>query len=614
MIRNKKVIPAEMRRMVVVFGLVGIVLAFLTGCDRNMNTMGASTGSGSTKLSQGIDPTNEGSVQLRIGDDPATPEGRIMTLRLDITSMKLWNSSELAITACAAGNGDGVYDYTPTHGNAPAIGQTLDITGMTNAANNGTFVVTALGVGTFTVVNAIAAPESDSVGTAISQTAGPGAIDFLVDPVSVELTHSSTVTVPIAQSAANPNTSYDRLDIAYSGSAITYMDMPSLTAVNQELGPLPKQTVDLSAAPVTLGTDPVVINVNVNVASMVTLPPIGISSLGVGRGVQIKNGLRIVNLPRPVKSKAVVTGEMTARPMAVGAALNGSPVVTVSQSQIQNGNQQPQNGQIQHVVGTVTRVVGKAITVKSNGANLTFQTDANTTFQAITLSTALNAMVEMNGSTQSDGSLYADEVELVDIANGVELEGMATYIYPDTDLYITVQTAIGSGTSTSLVGKTVYNRISAAVFRVDKGDIDMTGVDAVLDGDHIFAGQQFEVESDQGLQPDPDGSSGLVDPYMVELEQQTVSGTAANYAVGGRLGTGTFDLMLPLDGSSPLANLNTGYTSVHVYQQSTTFPALSTIKNGAKVQVRGLLLCHSDPVEGTCPSFVMVAAKITVND
>ena len=319
-----------------------------------------------------------------------------------------------------------------------------------------------------------------------------------------------------------------------------------------------------------------------------------------------------MNLPRPVKSKAVATGKVTAHPMA--AALNGSPLVTVFQSQIQSDKQQPQNGQIQHVVGTVTRVVGNAITVKSNGANLTFQTDSNTSFQSITLSTALNAMVEMNGSTQSDGSLYADEVELVDIANGVELEGTATYIYPETDLYMSVQSAIGSGTSTSLIGKTVYSRISAAVFRVNTGDIDMTGVDAVLDGDHVFAGQQFEVESDQGLQPDPDGTSGLVDPYMVELEQQTVSGTAANYAVGGRLGTGTFDLLLPLDGSSPLANLNIGYTSVHVYQQSTTFPALNTIKNGAKVQVRGLLLCHSDPVDGTCPSFVMVAAKITVND
>lgn len=612
MVKHKQFMPAKMRRTVIVFGLVVIVLVLLTGCDRNMNAMGDNTGSGSTKLSQGIDPNNEGSVQLRIGDDPATPEDRVMALRLDITSMKLWNSSELAITACAAESGNGVYDYTLTRGGAPAIGQTLDITGMTDPANNGTFVVTALGVGTFTVVNASAAPESGSDGTAISTTAGPGAIDFLVDPVSVELTHSSTITVPIAQSGADPNTSYDRLDIAYSGSAITYLDMPSLTAVNQELGPLPNQTVDLSAAPVTLGTDPVVINVNVNVASMVTLPPIGVPPLGVDRSVQLKNGLRIVNLPRPVKSKAVVTGKVTARPMA--AALNGSPLVTVSQSQVQSDKQQPQNGQIQHVIGTVTRVVGNAITVKANGANLTFQTDANTSFQSITLSTALNAIVEMNGSTQSDGSLYADEVELVDITNGVELEGTATYAYPDTDLYLIVQTAIGSGTSNSLVGKTVYNRISSAILRVDTGDIDMTGVDAVFDGSHLFAGQQVEVESDQGLQPDPGGSSGLLDPYMVELEQQTISGTAANYAAGGRLGTGTFDLMLPLDGSSPLANLNVGYTSVHVYQQSTTFPALNTIRNGARVQVRGLLLCQSDPAEGACPNFVMVAAKITVND
>ena len=141
MVGHRQFILAEMRIKVIVFGLVVIVLVLLTGCDRNMNTMGANTGSGSTKLSQGIDPNNEGSVQLRIGDDPATTEGRIMALRLDISSMKLWNSSALAITACAAGNGNGVYDYTLIRGSAPAIGQTLDITGMTDAANNGTFVM-----------------------------------------------------------------------------------------------------------------------------------------------------------------------------------------------------------------------------------------------------------------------------------------------------------------------------------------------------------------------------------------------------------------------------------------------------------------------------------------
>ena len=39
MVRNKQFIPAKMRRTVIVFGLVVIVLVLLTGCDRNMNTM-----------------------------------------------------------------------------------------------------------------------------------------------------------------------------------------------------------------------------------------------------------------------------------------------------------------------------------------------------------------------------------------------------------------------------------------------------------------------------------------------------------------------------------------------------------------------------------------------
>lgn len=498
--------------------LLILVFVFLTGCavkssDLLTNNLGNST----AKSNTGIALTNDGSVQLRIGDDPATSDGRIVALRLDITSMKLWNSS-----------------------------------------------------------------TSD-------------AIDFLVDPISVELTHSSTVTIPIAESGANPNTVYDRLDITYSGSGISYMDMPSTTIYNEELGALPAQTVDLSTAPVTLGSEPTVINVSVNVPSMVTLPPVGAIALSSRPATRTANSVS------------------TARPMASGGLSNGSPLITVTQSQILNN--QPQSGQIQHMVGPVTKVVGSAVTIKPTGnSSFTFQTDSATNFQDVTLSTAVGATVEVSGATQSDGSLYANEVELVDVANGVELQGLVTSSYPDLELSMVVQEGIGVGMGTSLVGKIVTSQLDQASYVINIGKTDMTGVTAVFDGEHIFPGQQVEVESLIALQTDPAGSSGLTTPYMVELEQQTISGNAANYAVGGRSGTGTFDLMLPLDGSSPIANLNPGLTSVHVLQQTTTFPSLSSLRSNAKVQVRGLLLCQDDNTNQSCSNFVMVAAKITVND
>ena len=506
-------------------------LLILSGCGGSSGPGQKALGGGNLHGAGGIDPTNSGSVQLRIGDDPTTPDGRIVALRLDIASMTLWNST-----------------------------------------------------------------TADS-------------ISFLSEPISVELAHNSTVTVPISQSGANPNTQYDRLDITYSGSAISYMDVPSMTIYNQELGALPNQTVDLSTTPVALAGDPVVINVQVNVQSVADLPvsaPLVIYSPRVVRPAWVN-----VNLPAVMRA----TRGQKSGIKAIAHALTGnSPSVTVSQSNIQQGEQQSQNGQIQHFVGTITNVVGSSITVKQQGnSSFTFSTDGNTAFSGVTLSTALNAMVEVNGSTQADGSLYADEVELVDVANGIELIGLVSSVYPDTIMSLTVQAGIGAGMTNSLVGKAITGQLDQASYAVSSGNLDMTGVTSVFDGEHIFPGQQVELESFNSLQADPDGTAGMTVPFMVELQQQTVSGTAVNYVSDGA-GVGSFDLNLPQDGSSPLANMNPGLAAVHVLQTTTTYPVLSTIKSNTQVQVRGLLLCQNDNLNQPCTNFVMVAAKITINN
>jgi hypothetical protein len=367
--------------------------------------------------------------------------------------------------------------------------------------------------------------------------------------------------------------------------------------------PLPDQTVDL-------GTDPLAINVEVNVESVATIPAI-ITPLQVHFAEPTRPRWRTVTLPP--RSRSGRNSPAGVKAMATSLTGN-SPTVTVSQSPIQQGEQQPQSGQIQHLVGTATKVVGNSITVKVPGSsNFTFQTDGNTNFEDVTLATALNATVEVNGSTQADGSLYADEVELVDVANGVELIGLVTSVAPDTELSMVVQDGIGVGMTSSLVGKTINGQLDEASFSVSSGNLDMTGVTAVFDGEHIFPGQQVELEAFTGLQPDPEGSSGMAVPFMVELEQQTISGTAANYVSEG-LGIGMFDLNLPQDGTSPLANMNPGLVSVQILQNATTFPVLSSIKTNAKVQVRGLLLCKNDNSNQSCTNFVMVAARITVND
>lgn len=60
----------------------------------------------------------------------------------------------LAISQAAISGTNTTYTYTLTSGPAPFIGMQLTITGMADAGNNGTFTITGLGAGTFTVVNA----------------------------------------------------------------------------------------------------------------------------------------------------------------------------------------------------------------------------------------------------------------------------------------------------------------------------------------------------------------------------------------------------------------------------------------------------------------------------
>src|SRR6267154_1128458 len=80
------------------------------------------------------------------------------------------STSVVHITACTASGGTSVYTYTLTSGSALQTGEWIYVAGMTNAGNNSPgasgFQITALGGGTFSVLNASpGANESGSNGT-----------------------------------------------------------------------------------------------------------------------------------------------------------------------------------------------------------------------------------------------------------------------------------------------------------------------------------------------------------------------------------------------------------------------------------------------------------------
>jgi hypothetical protein len=75
--------------------------------------------------------------------------------------------SQLSISAASQNGSTTTYSYTLISGVPLKVGQTIVISGMSDGANNGTFTITALGTGTFSVENASGVTDSGQNGTGI---------------------------------------------------------------------------------------------------------------------------------------------------------------------------------------------------------------------------------------------------------------------------------------------------------------------------------------------------------------------------------------------------------------------------------------------------------------
>jgi len=95
-----------------------------------------------------VDPTNRWSVDATTG---------VVTFANNI--------SHVSITAAVQSGGSTTYTYTLSSGAALQPGMRIVITGMADAGNNGTFYISSLGTGTFTVVNASGVTHSGQTGS-----------------------------------------------------------------------------------------------------------------------------------------------------------------------------------------------------------------------------------------------------------------------------------------------------------------------------------------------------------------------------------------------------------------------------------------------------------------
>jgi len=280
-----------------------------------------------------------------------------------------------------------------------------------------------------------------------------------------------------------------------------------------------------------------------------------------------------------------------------------------------NGNHDHQYGGLDHVTGTVTSISGSSfvLTMMQSSQAVTVHTDSHTEFDRLGGIGAMvvGMIVMVDADMQSDGSLLAREVRLTEHdSNGMQAEGLIVSVAgsPATQLALIAHDGDGSGMSHDDMGGTItVNLDSNTVFSIDTGHVDLTGLPftPAFSASSVFKGQAVEVVSSTGMSHDGGEDHqgmhhGTVSAASeVRLEEQGSRGVVANYSANGT--QGTFTLTVAPD--SLFANL-TGTTSITVYQQAgTELWGMSSLTNGATVEVHGMLFVNSG-------SYSLVASRI----
>jgi len=391
------------------------------------------------------------------------------------------------------------------------------------------------------------------------------AVDLLPGANEIELTRLAATFEPMSI-VDPPQDTYDQLQMVVSGATVTSID---------SAGQIYQQTISSSL------TSALTLSPAVTISDVPTIMDIDVD---LSQTVQLDSTSHLITLNAPVMIAAQID---IAGPGGAPSMARGVPRRTLSS--ISNA----QSGQFERMTGTASAVLSSQLTLVGNGKSpLAIQFDGNTVFEDVAPSNLSGMLVEVEGWTLPDGTLYADEVEGIFANTGSEMEGPLSGNTPSGSLFIVSQDGVGAGMKNSLIGAKVTSELDGtASYRVNLGDEDTTGLNLIFDSSHIFVGQRVEFDSYSPLvTPDWEGNAAQIQPYMVELLRQTLTGTVSNYTVTGA-GTAEFDLALTP--KSYVSILNQGSASVHVYQRSTTeLVQLSNgVQNGSSITMRGFMFC-----------------------
>jgi Domain of unknown function (DUF5666)/Domain of unknown function (DUF4382) len=286
---------------------------------------------------------------------------------------------------------------------------------------------------------------------------------------------------------------------------------------------------------------------------------------------------------------------------AAGTATFNSPVFTFTAARgMGEVEREAETGEIEDMQATVTAASSTSVTVSTKSGNsMTFAVNASTALEGITSTAQLvaNQVIRIEGTTQTDGTLLAKEIEAESVdGNGSEAEGLVTSVGA-TSFAMIVHDASGVSMSNSDLGKTISVDASTARFSIGKTKINTSGFAFSLLSD-LHKGQRVEVDSDTpksagaGTVSDDGSMNGA---KKIKLQQQALTGS-----VSGISGS-NFTLTIPAD--SAFAKL-AGTTSVQVVNNGAQLKNGATVSAGATVRVRGLLFVDA-------AGYHLVAGRIT---
>lgn len=378
-------------------------------------------------------------------------------------------------------------------------------------------------------------------------------VPVLSSPATVEMTHLMGAMLPLSVMKI-PQGTYTQASITMQNMAVAYMDPATGQLVQKTVAGPSTATVSFSPS-LTVGSNPMVANFDMNMASSVSI-----------------DGM----------------GNITFTPTFAAVMNPGG-----------TGSHDPENGGMQHMTGTVASFSGSSFSMSmmESSSPITIGTNSNTVFDGMGGMGMMsnNLIVMVDADMQPDGSMMATTVQDIMSSGGVMSEGLVTSVTgnPVTQLTLVAHDGAGNGMMPSNIGGTItVNVDSGTSCAIDSDGVDMSSLPftPAFDRTTILKGQRVEPDSSSGMMSGGGMGGGMMGGGTItatdlRLEQQGLGGTVSAYSSSGS--QATFTLTLASD--SALTTL-TGATTLTVFQQAgTELRGMTTVTNGSTVHVRGLL-------------------------